>query len=113
MKKISLRLFIVIFMIADFLMFGPAFIALFSDGVGGGFSTEVITDNNGENIAEIYDESFYLHYEPEWKHYTVYYDNYRYFSFSAEKYEIERENDYIDIIHDHNGHKFRVRIHLQ
>ena len=119
MKKISLRFLIVIFLIADFLMFGPAFIALLSDiallseDVGGvGFCTEVITDNNGENIAKIYNESFFLHYEPEWMHYTVYYDNYRYSGFSAKSYETERENDYIDIIYDHNGHNFRVRIHL-
>ncbi|MDE7293175.1 MAG: hypothetical protein K2N72_01995 [Oscillospiraceae bacterium] len=113
MKKISLRFFIVIFLIADFLMFGPAFIALLSEDVGGGgYSTEVITDNNGENIVEIYDETLYIHHEPDWYHYTVYYDNYRYFSFNAKSYETEREDDYIDIIYDNNGHNFRVRIHL-
>lgn len=113
MKKISLRFFIVIFLIADILMFGPAFIALLSEDVGGvGFCTEVITDNNGENIAEIYNESFFLHYEPEWYHYNVYYDKYHYFGFSAKSYETERENDHVDIIFDNNHHNFRVRIHL-
>lgn len=113
MKKISLRSFIVIFLIADFLMFGVAFIALSSYSVSyGRFCTESITDNNGEDIVKIYDESFYIHHEPEWKNYAVYFDNYRYFGFSAESYEIERGDNYIDIIYLHNHHNFRVRIHL-
>lgn len=112
MKNKALNIIISIFLFADTALFGILIIqSLYLGGhtyQSDNFKT--VSSSDGKVVLKIYDETLYVHHEPDYYLYTADRNGKAYMSFSTKKYNTETEDDHIilEYEHDHNL-KFKVR----
>lgn len=111
MKNKTTNILIVVFLLCDILLFGFLTIEILSikSHLYSSQRCKTISTNDGKIVLDIYDESIYLHHEPDYYRYTVDKNGEIYMSFSTHDYEVQIENNSIVLEYEHN-HRLKFYI---
>lgn len=112
MKNRALNIIISLFLFFDLALFGLLIIqALYSGGhTYWSDNYKTVTSSNEKVVLDIYDESVYVHHEPDYCLFTVDRNGKTYMSFSSENYDVKSKDDYIILEYEHNHNlRFMVR----
>lgn len=112
MKNKVLNILIPIFLLCDIVLFGLLILSVLRVGTGHTYPSDnykTVSSSNGKAVLDIYDESLYVHHEPDYCLYTADRNGKTYMSFSSEKYDVEINNDYAVLEYEHN-HNLRFYI---
>lgn len=114
MKSKALNIIISVFLFFDIALFGALVIGAFNLPYLGGHTYwsddhKTAASSDEKVVLDIYDESVYVHHEPDYCHYTVDRNGKTYMSFSSENYDVEIKDDSVILEYEHSHHlKFKV-----
>lgn len=111
MKNKVLDILISIFLLCDIALFGLLMILVLCRG-GHIYSLDnykTISTSTEKLVLDIYDESLYVHHEPDFHLFTVDRNGKTYMSFSTQEYDVQVKNDSIILEYEHN-HSLRFYI---
>lgn len=114
MKSKALNIIISVFLFFDIALFGALVIGAFNLPYLGGHTYwsddhKTVASSDEKVVLDIYDESVYVHHEPDHYHYTVDRNGKTYMSFSSENYDVEIKDDSVILEYEHSHNlKFKV-----
>lgn len=104
MKNKIINIAVCVLLLCDMTLFAVITLSALSWGghIYASDSCETVSSSDGKTVLDIYDESLYLHDEPDTYFYTVKKNGKTYMSFSANGYDTKEENEFIILEYEHD-----------